>query len=97
MICDSCEHKNNHSPMCDKQHIPLSLEFDGQCDDFTKTDKAKLQETVHFLEIEVKHCEDAIYTFTNVYDGVEVGYAERDHLLANHISFCKKVLEICKQ
>ena len=34
MICDSCEYQNNHSPMCDKQHIPLSSEFVGKCKDY---------------------------------------------------------------
>lgn len=34
MICDSCKYQNANSPMCDKQHIPLSLEFDGKCKDY---------------------------------------------------------------
>lgn len=38
MICDSCKYQNANSPMCDKQHIPLSLEFDGKCKDYEKSD-----------------------------------------------------------
>ena len=34
MICDTCKHKSD--PMCNKGHIPLSVDFDGKCKDYKK-------------------------------------------------------------
>ena len=44
MICDSCEYQND--PICNKGHIPLSLEFDGKCKDY-KEKIAELSNVEH--------------------------------------------------
>lgn len=45
MICDTC--KYNYQPVCDKGHIPQSVNFDGKCGDYVKTEKkAELKQQI---------------------------------------------------
>ena len=54
------------------------------------------QECNHFLDIEIERSKEALNKDGNCYDGVKVGFDERDKLLQSHIRFCEQIKNILK-